>query len=134
MLHAFFAMFTGVYALTAFFSYLLVFTFFKRKSVMLFGLTNHGLSVIFGILAVLTGFGAQRISYVMVKAPGLFVFLHKWIAIFSALYLIGTFMYLWVKQEDAGKLKGIAIAVTGLFFCLLTVFLGLDIIFDFVAR
>jgi len=101
---------------------------------MMFGLTNHGLSVIFGILAVLTGFGAVRISYVMVKAPGLFIFLHKWIAIFSALYLIGTFMYLWVKQEDAGKLKGIAIAVTGLFFCLLTVFLGLDIIFDFVAR
>jgi hypothetical protein len=58
----------------------------------------------------------------------------KWIAIFSALYLIGTFMYLWVKQEEVGKLKGIAIAVTGLFFCLLTVFLGLDIIFDFVAR
>jgi hypothetical protein len=134
MLHAFSAMFTGVYALTAFTTYLLVFTILKKKPVMMFGLTNHGLSVIFGILAVLAGFGAQRISYIMVKAPALFIFLHKWIAIFSALYLIGTFMYLWVKQEDAGKLKGIAIAVTGLFFCLLTVFLGLDIIFDFVAR
>ncbi|GAB6077376.1 hypothetical protein [Hydrogenobaculum acidophilum] len=134
MLHAFFAMFTGVYALTAFVAYLLVFTLYKKKSIMLFGLTNHGLSVIFGVLAVLTGFGAQRISYVMVKAPALFLFLHKWIAIFSALYLIGTFMYLWIKQEEAGRIKGIAIAVTGLFFCLLTVFLGLDIIFDFVAR
>jgi hypothetical protein len=134
MLHAFFAMFTGVYALTAFVAYLLVFTLYKKKSIMLFGLTNHGLSVIFGILAVLTGFGAQRISYVMVKAPALFIFLHKWIAIFTALYIIGAFMYLWVKQEDAGRIKGIAIAVSGIFFCLLTVFLGLDIIFDFVAR
>lgn len=134
MLHGFFVIFGGSYAITAFFAYLLSFTLIRRKSVMVFGLTNHALSIVFGILSVLAGFGAQRISYIIVKAPWFFIFIHKWIAIFTVLYIIGTFLYMWVKQEDAGRLKGIAISVIGLFLSLLTVFLGLDIIFDFVAR
>ncbi len=134
MLHGFFDIFTGAYAITAFAAYLLYFTFMRQKSVMNFGLINHLLSVGFVILSVISGFGAQRISYIMVKAPWLFIFLHKWIGIFTALYLIGTFIFMWIKQEDLGRIKGIVLSMTGLFFCLLTVFLGLDIIFDFVAR
>ncbi len=134
MLHGFFAMFTGSYAISAFVAYLLFFTVLREKPVMLYGLANHALSSLFSIFAVIAGFEAQSISYVKVKAPWIMIFLHKSIAIFTVLFIIGTFLYMWTKQEDTTRIKGIAIAVVGLFLSLLTVVLGLDIIFDFVAR
>ncbi len=135
MMHGFISLLTSTYLLTAYIGYLLYFTFLKNsRFVMNFSLANHLLGTIFSVLAILTGYGATHISYIMVKAPGFILFLHKWISLLTFLIVIGSFVYMWVKQSDAKRIFGILIGATGFFFTFLSMFLGLYLIFDFVAR
>jgi len=106
-------------------AYFLYFTFMNRSSFTFFyALTNHALSVILSILAVLTGLSAAGTEYVSQKAPFLFLFPHKWVGITLAAYTLLTFLFLWIKQRDVGRKLGIVFSLIGLALSLSVLVLG----------
>ncbi len=101
-----------VFAYTA---YLLYFTFLRRYDfTFYYALTNHAVSVVFSVLAVLTGFSVAGTQYVQQKAPFIFLFPHKWLGIALAIYTLITFVVLWIKQTELGRKWGILFSVVGL--------------------
>ena len=96
-------------------AYLLYFTLLRRYDfTFYYALTNHAMSVVFSILAVLTGLSVAGTQYVQQKAPFIFLFPHKWLGIALALYTLITFAVLWIKQTELGRKWGVLISVVGL--------------------
>ena len=96
-------------------AYLLYFTFLKRSDFpFYYALTNHAVSVLFSILAVLTGLSVAGTQYVQQKAPFIFLFPHKWLGIALTLYTLITFVVLWIKQTELGRKWGVLFSLLGL--------------------
>lgn len=101
--------------ISSYLAYLLYFTVLNRSSfVFYYALTNHAISSIFSILAVLTGLTVAGTQYVQQKAPFIFLFPHKWLGISVAVYTLVTFLFLWIKQRELSRKIGIAFSVIGL--------------------
>ncbi len=99
---------------SSYLAYFLHFTFIRRSFVFYYALTNHAISVLFSILAVLTGLSVAGTQYVQQKAPFIFLFPHKWLGIGLAAYTLITFIPLWIKQADINRKIGIAFSFIGL--------------------
>ncbi len=97
-----------------YFAYFLYFTFLRKRFVFYYGLTNHAISAVASIFAVLTGLSIASTQYVQQKAPFIFLFPHKWVGIALALYTVLTFIPLWLKQTDLNRKIGIAFSFLGL--------------------
>ncbi len=96
-------------------AYLLYFTVLRRSDfTFYYALTNHTISVVFSILAVLTGLSVAGTQYVQQKAPFIFLFPHKWLGITLAAYTLITFIVLWIKQMELNRKVGIAFSFLGL--------------------
>ncbi len=96
-------------------AYLLYFTVLRRSDfTFYYALTNHAISVVFSILAVLTGLSVAGTQYVQQKAPFIFLFPHKWLGITLAAYTLITFIVLWIKQMELSRKIGIAFSFLGL--------------------
>ncbi len=96
-------------------AYLLYFTVLRRSDfTFYYALTNHAISVVFSILAVLTGLSVAGTQYVQQKAPFIFLFPHKWLGITLAAYTLITFIVLWIKQMELNRKVGIAFSFLGL--------------------
>ncbi len=96
-------------------AYFLYFTFMKNsRFVFYYALTNHAMATVFSILAVLTGLSVAGTQYVQQKAPFIFLFPHKWLALALAGYTLVTFIFLWIKQTEIGRKIGIAFSFLGL--------------------
>ena len=96
-------------------AYLLYFTVLRRSDfTFYYALTNHAISVVFSILAVLTGLSVAGTQYVQQKAPFIFLFPHKWLGITLAAYTLITFIVLWIKQMELSRKIGVAFSFLGL--------------------
>ncbi|WP_457600156.1 hypothetical protein [Hydrogenivirga sp.] len=96
-------------------AYFLYFTVLSRSGfVFYYALTNHAISVLFSILAVVTGLAVAGTQYVQQKAPFIFLFPHKWLGIALMGYTLMTFIFMWVKQREVGRKLGIAFSFIGL--------------------
>ncbi len=96
-------------------AYFIYFTLLRRSDfTFYYALTNHAVSVIFSILAVLTGLSVAGTQYVQQKAPFIFLFPHKWLGIALAGYTLVTFVVLWIKQTELGRKCGILFSFVGL--------------------
>ncbi len=96
-------------------AYLLYFTVMRRSDFTFFyALTNHAISVVLSILAVLTGLSVAGTQYVQQKTPFIFLFPHKWLGITLTAYTLITFIFMWIKQRDVGRKLGIAFSSVGL--------------------
>ena len=108
----YFAVGALVSSYTAYFVY---FTFLRSSNfAFYYALTNHAISVIFSILAVLTGLAVAGTQYVQQKAPFIFLFPHKWLGIALMGFTLVTFIPLWIKQKELGRKVGIAFSFVGL--------------------
>ncbi len=113
--HPFVIYFTVGALVSSYAAYLLYFTFLSRYSfIFYYALTNHAISSIFSILAVLTGLTISGTQYIQQKAPFIFLFPHKWLGILLTVYTPMTFLFLWIKQREMGKKIGIAFSFIGL--------------------
>ncbi len=96
-------------------AYFIYFTLLSRSGfVFYYALTNHAISVVFSLLAVLTGLSVAGTQYVQQKAPFIFLFPHKWLAITLTAYTLLTFILLWIKQREMGRRLGVAFSFVGL--------------------
>ncbi len=96
-------------------AYFLHFTILRRSGFSFYyALINHAISVIFSILAVLTGLTVAGTQYVQQKAPFIFLFPHKWIGIVLTAYTLIAFIFLWIKQKELGRKIGIVFSFIGL--------------------
>jgi uncharacterized membrane protein len=100
---------------SSYMAYFIYFLLLNRSSfTFYYALTNHAVSVIFSILAVLTGLAVAGTQYVQQKAPFIFLFPHKWLGIALMGYTVVTFLFLWIKQRELGRKLGIAFSFIGL--------------------
>ncbi len=114
----------GGLLLTAYGGYLLHFSFLRNNGFSFYyALTNHALSTLLIIVAVLTGFAAEGFEPVG-KVSGILLTPHKVMAVILALLTLLSFIYLWIKQRDTDRKVGLVISATGLILTVVVILLG----------
>jgi len=106
---------------SSYIAYLLYFTFLRGSNFAFhYALTNHAISVLLSILAVLTGLSAAGTQ----SASFLLLFPHKWLGITLSLYTLLTFVLLWIKGKDLSRRVGVSVSLLGLLLSLSVFTLG----------
>jgi hypothetical protein len=115
---------TGGILTATYAGYLLHFALLRNNGFSFYyALTNHALSVLLVIPAVLTGFSAEGLESVK-GVSALLLTPHKTLALTLALLTLLSFLYLWIKQRDTDRRVGILVASLGLLLTLGTLLLG----------
>lgn len=123
ILHPLFAYTTILLALVVFVLYILSLTLLKNTQAFRYALILHGFLILVSLIAVLAGFSVSNVPLVQSKAPGIWLFPHKWNGVFLFIYSLLSFLFFWFKGETIGR-KGIYLGMFGILIVLLQLFTG----------
>ncbi|ADO45731.1 conserved hypothetical protein [Hydrogenobacter thermophilus TK-6] len=123
ILHPLFAYTTILLSLIVFVLYALSLTLLKNSQAFRYALVMHGFLILVSLIAVLAGFSVSNVPLVQSKAPGVWLFPHKWNGIFLFVYTLLSFLLFWFKGADVGR-KGIYVSVLGILIVMFQLFTG----------
>ncbi len=111
---------------SAYLTYIAYYTVLRKKTVFFlqYSLFNHALSIIFSILAVITGFAQAQNPYIQQKTTFIYMFPHKWLGIALAVYTTVSFFIFWIKQDELDWRVGALLGLIGLGLAVTTVTFG----------
>lgn len=110
----------------AYLSYIAYYTVFRRNMAFLFqyAFTNHAISIVLSIFAVITGFAQANDPYIQQKTTLFYLFPHKWLGIFLTVYTLVSFPIFWIKREDTQWRWGAVLGLIGFVLTVITLIFG----------
>jgi len=110
----------------AYLSYIAYYTVFRRNMAFLFqyAFTNHAISILLSILAVITGFSQANDPYIQQKAPLFYLLPHNLFGILLAVYTLVSFPIFWIKRDDTQWKLGAVLGLVGLGLTIITLIFG----------